>query len=205
MNESGEELGRGAEAILTREGDVVRKERVVKRYRHPSLDKELRKSRTRREAKILTKLPVPGPELLETDGEATILMRYIDGVPVKKILDENPHLATKIGRYVARLHQAGIIHGDLTTSNMLVQDKELFFIDFGLSFTSHAKEDKAVDIHLFKQALESKHYKVFGEAYRAFLDGYREAPDAEEVLARLEIVEQRGRNKSKGSERKREK
>jgi TP53 regulating kinase-like protein len=76
------------------------------------------------------------------------------------------------------------------------KDKRLYFIDFGLSFNSHKIEDKAVDIHLFKQALESKHYKIADSAYREFIKAYN-PKDKKEILGRLAIVEQRGRYKEK--------
>lgn len=196
-----EEIASGAEATLYRKrhegADAILKERHPKRYRHPLLDAELRRSRTRREARILEKLPVPGPSLLETDRESRILMEFIDGSPLKRLLDAEPAWAERVGEELARLHDAAIIHGDLTTSNMLVSAGRLFLIDFGLSFTSHSLEDKAVDIHLFKRALESKHHLVAGSAYRAFLKGYRSSNEAERVLDRLAQVERRGRNKAK--------
>ena len=81
---------------------------------------------------------------------------------------------------------------------MIVKD-EIYFIDFGLSFTSTKEEDKAVDLHLLKRAIESKHYKVFEEAFEYIQKGYRSYKDAASILARLKKVEARGRNKSKGS------
>jgi Kae1-associated kinase Bud32 len=76
-------------------------------------------------------------------------------------------------------------------------DKKIYFIDFGLAITSLKAEDKAVDIHLFRQALESKHHKVFAHCYRIFLKGYRETNPDELVMERLKIVESRGRHKAK--------
>ncbi len=190
-------LGRGAEAVLERDGETVIKRRVPKRYRHPLLDAELRRSRTRREAKVLQQAGVPHPRLLTTDRESTLTMEFIEGPALKQLLDTDAQLARKVGRVVAALHDQGIIHGDLTTSNMILRDGEVVLIDFGLSFTSHDLEHKAVDIHLFKQALESKHHAVFAEAYAAFLEGYAASPKSQAVLQRLRIVEKRGRNKAK--------
>lgn len=196
-----EVLGAGAEATVYRDGEQVIKERHAKRYRHPLLDAELRRSRTRREAKLLAKVPVPHPALIETDREARITMEHIEGAPLKRLLDDDIQLANAVGRHVAALHDQAIVHGDLTTSNMLLRKRdgqhEVVLIDFGLSFTSHDLEHKAVDIHLFKQALESKHHRVAAEAYTAFLDGYKESPEAAKVLQRLTVVEGRGRNKAK--------
>jgi Kae1-associated kinase Bud32 len=190
-------LGAGAEGTVSLVGETVVKERPSKRYRHPLLDEELRRSRTRREAKILQKLPVPGPKLLSTDRESVIEMEFLNGSMVKSLLEKNLDLAGRIGETLAKLHDAHIIHGDLTTSNMIVVDGVLHLIDFGLSFTSPDVEHKAVDIHLFKQALESKHHAVFDRAYRRFLKGYRSSPAASKVLERLAAVERRGKNKAK--------
>ena len=136
-------------------------------------------------------------------------MEYIDGTQLKKLLDKKPELGLMIGKNLSIIHDLNIIHGDLTTSNMILVENDieekstkskkspkLFFIDFGLSFNSTKIEDKAVDIHLFKQALESKHFRVYDKAYKAFLNGYI-PKGKKEILERLEIVEQRGRYKEK--------
>lgn len=195
-------IGGGAEAIIYREDDCVIKDRIKKSYRHEQIDESLRTFRTKKEAKIiiaLHKVGVSVPKIIKQ--ESTILtIEFIDGMPLKKILDERPELTKQIGKHLAQIHDAGIIHGDLTTSNMLVKNnhgkEEIFFIDFGLSFNSKKIEDKAVDIHLFKQALDSKHYKVADIAYTYFLKGYI-PKDRESILMRLADVEKRGRNKEK--------
>ncbi len=205
MVSKGRVIGSGAEATIMltektvggKKTKVVVKDRIPKGYRHPQLDAELRTARTRREAKIIGKLPVPGPKLYDTDKSTKIEMEYLDGVQVKRLLEKDLKLAKEIGELLAKLHDANIIHGDLTTSNMIVRERKLHFIDFGLSFTSHDEEDKAVDIHLFKQALESKHYTVFDTAYKEFLKGYTKSKNSEKVLERLKQVERRGRNKAK--------
>jgi len=107
------------------------------------------------------------------------------------------NLVKEIGEKIAVLHNNNIIHGDLTTSNMIF-NKEVFFIDFGLSFFSHKIEDKAVDLHLLKQALESKHYKIWEKAFKIVLESYKKkAENSDEILKRLEKVEKRGRYKQK--------
>ena len=97
----------------------------------------------------------------------------------------------KLGEQTAKLHDAGIIHGDLTTSNAILRNSDIFVIDFGLSFFSHKIEDKAVDLHLIKQALEAKHYQNWEKLFSAFLKGYKN----KEVIERLKKVEARGRYK----------
>jgi len=130
-----------------------------------------------------------------------IKMEFINGELIKDILDninkEKRNLIFReIGEKVAKMHDDDIIHGDLTTSNMILKDK-VYFIDFGLGFNSDKIEDKAVDIHLLKQALESKHYKHFEESFLGFLEGYKISRNWKEVLKRLEKVEKRGRYKNK--------
>ncbi|MBN1792997.1 Kae1-associated serine/threonine protein kinase [Candidatus Woesearchaeota archaeon] len=190
------EIARGAEAVIYEDAakGVVVKDRVRKGYRHPELDAELRSQRTKREANLLKKLKIPRPNLVESDGKERIVMERIKGEKVREALDKDPKLARKIGSIVAQMHDSHVIHGDLTTSNILIgKDGNLVFIDFGLSFQSHKVEDKAVDIHLFKQALESKHFKVYDEALKEFLAGYRKAEGYGEIMKRLEEVEARGR------------
>ena len=191
------QIAKGAEARLYRDVDALVKERVRKGYRVSELDLELRKARTRHEARLLEKLKAAGlkvPKLLKCSEEKNkIEMEFIDG----KKLSENFILpaCTQIGAAVAALHAIDIIHGDLTTSNMILKGKELYLIDFGLSYHSNKIEDKAVDLHLLKQALQSKHHTVWEKAFKLFLKGYRKYKDQALVLARLERVEQRGRYK----------
>jgi Kae1-associated kinase Bud32 len=109
-----------------------------------------------------------------------------------------PYVCEKIGESVGKLHNNNIVHGDLTTSNMILsgkgKDKKLFFVDFGLGFYSKRLEDKAVDVHVFKQALEAKHYKKYEEFLKAFLKGYEKTcEDSGKVLEQLKKVEARGR------------
>ena len=195
-------IAQGAEAVLHRNENSVVKERVVKSYRVPALDAKLRKSRTRREASIMTKLQemnFPAPRLQKMDDKKMELtMSFVDGKQVKEVLHENPvALGKEIGRKLGVLHANDIIHADLTTSNMIF-NSEVHFIDFGLSFVSKKPEDKAVDLHLLDRALESKHHDIYAECITAVRTGYQEGnPDWQPVFARLEKVEARGRNKKK--------
>ena len=190
------EIARGAEAVLYEDKGRIIKHRLRKTYRIKELDDELRKQRTRKEANLLRKIAIPHPRLIETDDKERIVMEKINGVKLRDVLDEQPILAKKVGELVANMHNNNIIHGDLTTSNMLlVNKKEVVFIDFGLSFQSNKIEDKAVDIHLFRQALDSKHHIVQSFAMAAFKQGYKKARQHKEILKRLEQVEKRGRYK----------
>ena len=193
------QIGMGAEAILTRTAEGIIKARPVKLYRHPTLDNELRKSRTKHEAKLLQKAKIAGvhvPDVKQID-ETTLLLSEVKGAQLKEVLDSDPIIAHQVGRMLAKLHDAGIVHVDLTTSNIMYDQEShhLTFIDFGLSYSTLRDEDKAVDLHLFKQSLESKHHRVIATAYRHFLKGYRDSSHAEQVIERLRKVEARGRNK----------
>lgn len=194
-------LKRGAEAILYKEdGDIV-KERIRKGYRIPAIDNRLRKERTRSEAKILEKVSF-APKLIDANEKnMTIKMEFLKGEVIKDIFDRNAKsemlkISRKIGERVAELHDQHIIHGDLTTSNMILKNKAVYFIDFGLSYISTKEEDKATDIHLLRQALESKHWKHYSECYKEVLKGYGKSQAFKEVIARLKKVEARGRYKS---------
>jgi len=196
------QISQGAEAKLFLDKGTVVKDRFRKAYRIAEIDGRLRKSRTRREAKILEKLSAvgfPTPKLVNCDGESLIKMEYIKGPTVKDILEKKNYseLCREIGKKLAILHDNDIIHGDLTTSNMILSD-EIYFIDFGLSFFSKKIEDKAVDLHLLKQALESKHYKVWEKCFECVLDAYsNEGRQGKEAITRLSTVEKRGRYKGK--------
>lgn len=196
-------IGRGAESILTREGIHVVKQRLPKQYRLSVIDERLRLTRTRAEAKILEKVPF-APKVLSVDPkEGTITMEFLDGPLLRDILDTAPsseqlRLAQAIGERVAWLHDQNIIHGDLTTSNMILKNHEVFFVDFGLSMISDRIEDKAVDVHLFHQAIESTHFRHAAKIYEEFLASYRAASKhASAVLERLQKVERRGHYKTK--------
>lgn len=202
-------LGKGAEAILYLElwrGMLtVRKIRVPKRYRNPALDAMLRRWRTSLEAKLLhesKKLGVPVPSILDVDLDNTaITMEYIPGKRLRDILDEMEVSKVKeffngIGRSVAILHKHGIVHGDLTTSNMIITDSgNVYLIDFGLGGFSWKLEDQGTDIHLMLRALESSHARLSKLCFQAFIDGYKEVlgERTEKVLMKVREIRARGR------------
>ena len=197
------QIAQGAEAKIFETSNSILKERTKKSYRLSELDDKLRIFRTKREAKIIEKIRKLGinvPKILNIDKENAVLeMEKINGELLKNVLKKDyKKLSYEIGKIVGKLHKNNIIHGDLTTSNMILKDKKIYLIDFGLSFVSTREEDKAVDLHLLKQALESKHYKIFEECFKEVLRGYKkENPEEEHVLDRLIHVEKRGRNKNK--------
>jgi TP53 regulating kinase-like protein len=193
-------IAQGAEAIITRKEDGVMKDRIPKKYRLLQLDQKIRKQRTKKEAKILEKAAtlIPVPKIIKTDEKEKIEMQFIEGKKLSDSLDnlkDNIKICKFIGKQIALLHDNNIIHGDLTTSNMIYSDSKVYFIDFGLSLESSKIEDKAVDLHLIKQALEAKHFKNYKRFFKAILDGYKISKDYKETLKRLEAVEKRGRYK----------
>ena len=196
----------GAEAHLYLENDKLVKERISKGYRHEFIDNMKRKYPTRKEYKILLKAKKVGmnvPEVFQVDeNEMKVVMEYLKGDNLKNTLDDyhkkkREEVCKLIGEQVALMHDNNIIHGDLTTSNMILKDDKVFFIDFGLGSISLKLEDKAVDIHLLKQAFESKHYEHFEDSFKFVLKGYKKSENYKETLERLEMVEKRGRYKRK--------
>lgn len=197
-------IQQGAEAIILLHKDNIIKRRIEKSYRYPELDEKIRKSRTRKEAKLLDKADklIKVPKVLKVDEQnKEIIMQYINGAKLSEKLDDlDPEQAEKvcmqIGKSIALLHNNNIIHGDLTTSNTILKSNQVFFIDFGLGFTSQRIEDKAVDLHLIRQALEAKHFTNWKKFFKLITQAYKEnSPDAKLILERLEVVESRGRYK----------
>lgn len=194
----------GAEAILIRKGDLVLKRRVAKGYRLKELDEKLRKTRTKGEAKLLDKalkigIAVPVVKKVN-ETEKEIDMQFIEGEKLSENLDDLKNwkeICFEIGESIAKLHDADIIHGDLTTSNMIWSNKEkkVYFIDFGLGFHSSRVEDKAVDLHLIKQALEAKHFENWEKFFEAIKEGYKISKNFATTMGRFEKVERRGRYK----------
>lgn len=209
-------IAKGAEANLilddfdsvlypSDEDKVLIKHRISKKYRVKKLDKKLRDFRTSLEAKLLSdakEAGVPTPIVYRVDRvEMKILMEYVEGKPVKEFLEEletekREEICETIGMQIARLHDFGIIHGDLTTSNMIrTEEGKIYFIDFGLGEYNSSIETKGTDLHLLHRTLSSTHFKVARESYQAVLRGYRKelGEEAKEIIQRVEEIERRGR------------
>lgn len=199
---SKELLRQGAEAKLFKaefEGkQALIKQRIPKGYRCRELDELLRSQRTTGEANLLRKarsLGVKTPDIFLVDKqEKEIIMQFIDGPRLKDVLGKsNIGLCEELGKSIAMMHESNLIHGDLTTSNILAQEKELFFIDFGLGKNSAKAEDKAVDLLVFKKTFEATHVELMPRGWELILKGYLEAGGKKEVLKQMEKVEQRVR------------
>jgi len=200
----------GAEAIISRTHligfDVLSKHRIPKPYRISNLDEKIRESRMIHEVKVmlaLKKACVPCPAVLLIDRkETTIYMQYIVGVELKRWLEarnerEVMEVSDSLGRLVGRMHMAGIAHGDLTTSNIIVDDSgKLYLVDFGLSIFTDELEDFAVDIHLLDRSLESGHYGVRELFMHSFFQGYSEVVGGDftrDLISKIREIRRRGR------------
>jgi len=199
-------IQQGAEAVIVLKNNRILKRRIKKSYRLNELDESLRKRRTRSEARILEKTEklISVPRVLKVDDrEKVIEMEFISGLKLSEKLDSMKNwkeVCFEIGKSIGKLHEENVIHGDLTTSNMIWQEKEkkLYFIDFGLSYGNGRVEDKAVDLHLIKQALEAKHFLHWEKYWEEILEGYKSYSEFGKVLERLKEVEKRGRYKKAG-------
>ncbi|GKU86550.1 hypothetical protein SLEP1_g1062 [Rubroshorea leprosula] len=209
-------LKQGAEARVFESTFVGRrsivKERFSKKYRHPSLDSKLTVKRLNAEARCTTKarrLGVSTPVLYAVDPVLhTLTFEYVEGPSVKDIfLEFGIHgvvqerlddIATQIGDAIGKLHDGGLVHGDLTTSNMLIRDgsNQLVLIDFGLSFTSTLPEDKAVDLYVLERALVSMHSSC-GNVMDRILAAYKKTSKQwSSTFNKLAQVRQRGRKRT---------
>jgi TP53 regulating kinase-like protein len=203
-------LKKGAEASLYltewHGRRVVVKARLPKRYRPDQLDLTIRSYRTVHEPHLMheaKRAGVPTPTIFMVDVKnAAITMEFVEGRQVKTLLDWLPkadrhRLCIKIGKLIGRLHAHSIVHGDLTTSNMiLTAGGRIFLVDFGLGDKTAETEARGVDLHLMKRALQSTHYQFAEECFSAVLDGYAAvvgAESTERVLEKIREIEKRGR------------
>lgn len=193
----------GAEAKIEFKENEVIKERIKKGYRLKELDERIRRSRTKREARIMaeaSRIGVRVPKIIEVDEEnCRIRMERIHGENLRDVMDsmsleELSPIFKKVGEYIGLLHSRDIIHGDLTTGNLILKDGEIWIIDFGLAFFSPRIEDKAVDLHLLKEALRSRHPNYWEDCFNWVIEGYKEKFKGwEKVLERMKEIEERGR------------
>jgi len=185
---------------------VIMKKRLPKKYRLSMLDEQIRTYRTVHEPRLMheaKKAGVPTPIIFLVDmKKATIIMEFVDGKQVKQLLDEvsesqRRQLCLKIGELIGRLHKHGIIHGDLTTSNMILDsDGKIFFVDFGLGEKTSELEARGVDLHLMRRALESTHFRFAEECFNAVIEGYSKVLGdnvTKKVLDKIGEIERRGR------------
>lgn len=194
---------------------VVLKKRLPKKYRTPILDRQIRTYRTIHEAQLIheaKRAGVPTPTLFFVDVKNSIIvMELIEGKQLKQLFNEisdeyRKQLCRKVGELIGKLHKHGIVHGDLTTSNMIqAYDGKIYFVDFGLGEKTRELEAKGVDLHLMKRALQSTHYKFAEECFKSVIEGYSGVLDTEtvkNVLDKVDEIERRGRYIVERSQRK---
>ncbi len=203
-------IRKGAEASLFLENwegrKVIMKRRLPKKYRLEKIDKKIRTYRTLHESQLLhdaKEAGVPTPTIFMVDlVDSNIILEFVPGKQVKKVLrdlseEERQHLCNDVGTLIARLHSRDIVHGDLTTSNMILNRYgKVVFLDFGLSEKTVELEPKGIDLHLMKRALESTHFDYSDECFKAVMEGYRELAGEEvtqKVLRKIREIERRGR------------
>lgn len=184
---------RGAEAVVEfRDGSAI-KCRVAKRYRVPALDRRLIAERTRAEARLIAaarRAGVPTPVILDMASD-TIVMEQVAGQLLTHALSADT--VREAGKMTGKLHRAGIMHGDLTPSNMIYADGRCILIDFGLAQITSEIEQQGVDIHVFFQTLEST-TSDSALLKEAFIGGYRSAFEgADDAIGREHEIELRGR------------
>ncbi len=203
-------LKKGAEASLFLADwhgrRVVVKTRLPKKYRPEKLDTTIRTYRTVHEPQLMSEAKragVPTPTIFQVDVEnGMIIMEFIEGRQVKQLLNEastieRTHICVRAGELIARLHHHGVIHGDLTTSNMILsKDCRLFLVDFGLGEKNIELEAKGVDLHLMKRALQSTHFQFAEKCFESVVKGYASVvgeDEGKDVLAKIREIERRGR------------
>ena len=180
---------------------AIRKQRVPKEYRDPKLDEILRARRTKQEAELIHAakgLDVESPYIyFVSPVTSEIIMEYVEGTLLKDADNSDNELYRRLGEYCASLHSGNIIHGDLTTKNVISSGSRLVLIDFGLAFYSDRLEDKAEDIHLLKQALKSScDTKSATRYYDSFIEGYFANQSKEymkKMFEQITEIEARGR------------
>jgi TP53 regulating kinase-like protein len=198
-------INRGAEAdvysTMWDKKKAILKIRKKKAYRNSLLDQKIRKQRTSRESQIISQVKsfgIPTPLIYFVDlNKCSIMMQNIDGKTVRDTQNnEIVKVCNEIGKIVGTMHKNGIMHGDLTTSNFLVNKKKLFLIDFGLASRTEKPDDHAVDLRLFKEILNSAHAKVMENSWKNFQNGYSKAVGpkyCKKVLDLVAVIESRGR------------
>lgn len=193
-------IAQGAEAKIFDNGDSIIKVRLSKPYRIQEIDNKIIQTRLRKEVKILKKLEqlnINAPRFIKQEDNS-LYIEKIHGRSAKDCINESNYeeILYQIGELVAQLHNAHIVHGDLTTMNFMVEEKDpshnkIYVIDFGLSYVSRKDEDKAVDLYVFERALKCGHSENY---IASFYEGYS-LYGAASVLARLESVRLRGRKR----------
>ena len=196
-------LRQGAEANLYKSQylgkEALIKERIPKNYRNAELDSGIRRKRTKEEAQLLHNakaLGVRTPLIYKIERESgAIVMEFISGKRMKDALNgKNLNLCRLLGNKIGILHSNGIVHGDLTTSNIIIHNNAPVFIDFGLGFYSRKIEDFAADLLNFKKTYNATHFNLPG-GWELLLQGYMKTSGAraKQVIKQVAEIEGRAR------------
>lgn len=188
---------------------TIVKHRFSKKYRLSELDEKLTQSRVRQEARSMLRarkegILTPVVYLVDTNSNC-LYMEKIVGRTVREALgegllsdEERTKVLREAGRSIAKLHNKDIIHGDLTTSNVLIRksDQAIILIDFGLSSYSRLPEDKGVDLYVLERAISSAHPGL-ADAFNTVLEEYENTSNTwTSVNSRYQDVRMRGRKRS---------
>ncbi len=184
---------------------VAVKCRSSKPYLLEAIDESLRRLRTGRECRMLTYargLGVPTPAVYSVDiASHQITMDFIQGKQLKQLADDSSEgrlrsLCENFGRLIGLLHKGNVVHGDPTTSNVIVDGhSKLWMVDFGLAEYNATVEMKGVDLHLIRRALETTHWEHLEVMLESSLEGYKSVMknESDDVLLRMEEIRERGR------------
>jgi len=193
--------GVGGESIISKEEmlglSTIKKTRNVRKYRNEVLDGKIRNMRIRREIRAYAAfkdLRVNSPNIIFVDmNKGIIWIEEINGKKLTNVLLEENYIdLSDLGEEIGRLHHADISHGDLTTSNILYSDGKFFLIDPSMAEFNAGIEEKAVDIHLFKESLKTLKHN-WEEYFINFMEGYGKEYEMENIMKRVEEIEKRRR------------
>lgn len=200
-------FNQGAEAIIysdIKDGEhVLIKERIKKNYRLNIIDLKLRKNRHRQEIKLIKEARGYGiftPKIISSnENNFKIIFEKINGEIIKDFLNNNKNyekICQKIGKEIGKLHLVGIIHGDLTTSNLIIRKSDIVFIDFGLGKFSNKVEDVATDLIVLLNSINATHNKISKKCWSNIIKGYKKTnPKYETIFQQMQKIENRFRYK----------
>jgi len=195
--------GAEADIFLSSWGNsqAILKIRKPKNYRNSILDSNIRKQRTIKESQMISEAKlfgIPTPLVYFVNlSDSSITMQQIPGKPIHDLPNSKIiSLSSKMGKLVGLMHKNGIMHGDLTTSNFIFHNNQIYVIDFGLSQKTIKPEDHAVDLRLIKEILNSAHAEIIDQTWKKFLNGYKSVvglPRYLKIAKLVSEIESRGR------------
>lgn len=199
---------------------AIIKERFPKKYRHEQLDSLLTKERMKAESRAIVRcktcgIRTPALYLVDFNRRIIVMEYFAHSITAKDFIEQTPSSAVLhefsliLGKTLGIMHENNIIHGDLTSSNILLVNKseidvftdlndlDLILIDFGLACIESSPEDKAVDLYVLERALLSTHV-VAEEVFSKIMEGYQQVnkKGRNKVISKLEEVRLRGRKRT---------